>query len=63
MCGRYVIIETVEQIEKRFNVQANAVQMKMNYNLSVGQMGPVITNQAPKQLQMFQFGLTPSFRS
>ena len=61
MCGRYVIVETVEQIEKRFNVEASAVQLKMNYNLSVGQLGPVITNQAPKQLQLFQFGLTPSW--
>ncbi|MEO0312134.1 MAG: hypothetical protein RIQ89_1791 [Bacteroidota bacterium] len=61
MCGRYVIIQKVDTIEKRFNVKANA-QAKLfepNHNVSIGQVAPVITGTAPHQLQLFTFGLTP----
>lgn len=62
MCGRYVIVSTVEVIEKRFNV---TVQTEIpfgvipNYNLGPGAMAPVITNELPNQLQFFRFGMTP----
>ena len=62
MCGRYIIIDTVETIEKRFNVKAEQPeQLKMNYNVAIGQHAPVITDKDPRNLQMFQFGLTPSW--
>lgn len=61
MCGRYIIVETVEQIEKRFNVKVDATQLKMNYNLAPGQLAPVITNNDPTNVRFYKFGLTPSW--
>jgi|WetSurMetagenome_2_1015567.scaffolds.fasta_scaffold268290_1 putative SOS response-associated peptidase YedK len=61
MCGRYCVVESIEAIEKRFNAEARAVQLEINYNISVGQKAPVITSEDPKKVQLFQFGLTPSW--
>lgn len=60
MCGRYIVVQTVEQIEKRFNVKVREPEkLKNNYNLGVGQYAPVITNDKSTEVQFFQFGLTP----
>lgn len=60
MCGRYVTITKIKEIEKRFNVVAeDASQYQENTNVSTGQLAPVITNEDPKQLQFYQFGFTP----
>ncbi len=60
MCGRYVTVKSIQEIEKRYNVTANnLLHYAGNINVSVGQYAPVITNKDPKQLQLFQFGLTP----
>jgi putative SOS response-associated peptidase YedK len=61
MCGRYIVVESVEVIEKRFHVDAKGVQLASNYNLSIGQIAPVITNEGKYRLQLFQFGLTPAW--
>lgn len=61
MCGRLVVIDLIEVIEKRFNVNVGGIDLKENYNLSVGQKAPVITDASKGQLQLFQFGLTPSW--
>jgi putative SOS response-associated peptidase YedK len=60
MCGRYIVVDTVEAIEKRFNVRGE-MQLEMNYNLGPGQMAPVITDANPRELQMFLFGMSPSW--
>ena len=60
MCGRYIEVQKVETIEKRFNVQAPAgLDYQPSYNISPGKKAPVITNEKPDQLQMYRFGLTP----
>lgn len=60
MCGRYVTVKSIQEVEKRYNVTANLIRpFTGNINVSVGQYAPVITNKDPKQLQLFQFGLTP----
>ena len=62
MCGRYVIISTLEKIEKRFDVKAtNASEHKMNVNVATGEKAPIVTNTEPQQLQFFRFGFTPSW--
>lgn len=58
MCGRYVVISKISEIEDRFGVQATGPWMP-NYNIGPGTSAPVITNDKPKELQFFQFGLTP----
>jgi len=59
MCGRYVLVQKVETIEKRFGVKAGNIEFEPSYNISPGMYAPVITNENPKELQLFQFGLTP----
>ena len=60
MCGRYVSVQKVETIEKRFNVTADKdFVFEPSYNIGPGKYAPVITNENPKVLQLYQFGLTP----
>jgi putative SOS response-associated peptidase YedK len=62
MCGRYVTISSVQSIEKRFQVQATpdiSERLQPNANVSHGEYAPVITSDAPKALQLQQFGFTP----
>jgi len=60
MCGRYILVQKLEQIEKRFNVTApDGVDWNPAYNISPGQLAPVITNDNPKEIQLFRFGMTP----
>ena len=61
MCGRYVVVSTVEVIEKRFNVSVPELPLNIlpSFNLGPGAYAPVITNDEPNKVQFFQFGLTP----
>lgn len=60
MCGRYIEVQKVETIEKRFNVRApEGLDVQSRYNISPGDRAPVITNEKPDELQIYQFGLTP----
>lgn len=61
MCGRYVVVSTIEVIEKKFNVVAPELPLGIipNYNLGPGALAPVITNDKSNQLQFFRFGMTP----
>jgi len=60
MCGRYIEVQKVGTIEKRFNVTApQGLDYRPGYNISPGQRAPVITNERPGELQVYQFGLTP----
>ena len=60
MCGRYVLVQKVELLEKRFNVKApTGFEYKPSYNISPGRLAAVITNENPRQLELLRFGLTP----
>ena len=60
MCGRYVSVQSVEVIERRFDIRVPSnIDLEPSYNISPGKYAPVITNDKPKELQFFQFGLTP----
>jgi len=59
MCGRYIIENTIEQIESRFDLPVQSVSINPGYNISVGQLVPVITDANPTEVQFFKFGLTP----
>jgi len=62
MCGRYVTVTKIKEIEKRFNVTAPDPSLYLpNTNISHGQLAPVITDDKPNELQFFQFGFTPSW--
>jgi putative SOS response-associated peptidase YedK len=60
MCGRYILVQKVETIEKRFNVVApEGFQWEASYNIAPGQLAPVITSAHPQHLDLMTFGLTP----
>ena len=60
MCGRYVIVTEIKKIEKKFNVAAFDPSLyRPNYNVSHGNMAPIITQEDPRTLTFSQFGFTP----
>ncbi|MEQ8624373.1 MAG: SOS response-associated peptidase [Vicingaceae bacterium] len=60
MCGRYVIISTVKEIEKKFNARLE-FNLEQNYNVSAGQRAPIITADQPQRIIASHFGFTPSW--
>ena len=60
MCGRYVIVSKAEKIEKKFNVTFDQ-PLTPNYNVSTGQIAPVITSDNPRRVENLHFGFTPSW--
>lgn len=60
MCGRFILVQRLEAIEKRFHVEAAAdFMLEPNYNISPGQYTAVISSSEPRKLQLMRFGLTP----
>lgn len=58
MCGRYTLVTKVKALEKKFNLTGN-ITFEPNTNISTGEFAPVIANDFPDQIQLFQFGFTP----
>ncbi len=62
MCGRYILTQKAEVIEKRFNISIpEGLGYKPSYNIGPGQQAAVITGSAQNTLTMMTFGLTPSW--
>jgi len=62
MCGRYVVISKLKVIQKRFKTLSPPDDLFAPMsNISIGDKALVITNNQPDQLQLFQFGMTPSW--
>lgn len=61
MCGRYVVVSSIETIEKRFNIDADSVTFEPQFNVSPGNFAPVILNRSKHELSLGQFGFTPSW--
>ncbi len=60
MCGRYVLVQKAEVIEKEFNITIpQELGYTSSYNISPGKPGLVITVDKPKEAQLFTFGFTP----
>jgi len=58
MCGRYVVVSKLVEIEERFNVNM-PFQFPPAFNLGPGSKVPVIASDKPDEVQLFIFGLTP----
>jgi len=62
MCGRYILIQKAEVLERRFGVSVpDTIHLVPSYNISPGKYAPVITNDHPHEIQLFRFGMTPSW--
>lgn len=60
MCGRYTFITPAPAIAQRFDAAVPA-DLPPTYNAAPSQRLPVITNQAPGQVQLLQWGLVPAW--
>ena len=62
MCGRYVQVSKLEVLQKRFGAEVIQPELwRANANIAPGSATPVITSDAPKQIQFYQFGFRPSW--
>ncbi|WP_245550086.1 SOS response-associated peptidase [Haliscomenobacter hydrossis] len=62
MCGRYSFSKSKVQIEAELGVSLEAEgELIHNYNIAPTQQTYVISNQRPGALQLFQWGLIPSW--
>lgn len=62
MCGRYVNVSKIKAIEKRFNAQMKQPELyRVNTNISVGELAPVITQDTPADIKFLKFGFTPAW--
>jgi putative SOS response-associated peptidase YedK len=60
MCGRFVLKATAEQLQLAFDL-ATLPAVTENYNVAPTQMIPVITNEAPRDIVLYRWGLVPSW--
>jgi putative SOS response-associated peptidase YedK len=62
MCGRFVLITDLKNIQKNFNVQEVFCQYQPSWNIAPGQLVPAIINHDGKnRLVCFRWGLIPSW--
>lgn len=62
MCGRYILVTKVTEVEKRFGVKADADvhgSFLPDVNIGPGAKGLIITDSEPQSLQLLYFGFTP----
>ncbi len=60
MCGRFILAQKIEKLGERFNVNfSKDIDFEPGYNIAPGDWSPVIASNAPDQIQLFRFGLTP----
>jgi putative SOS response-associated peptidase YedK len=62
MCGRFVLITDLKNIQKNFNIQNISCQYQPGWNIVPGQLIPaVINHNGINQLVCFRWGLIPSW--
>ena len=61
MCGRFSLTKEEAEIEKRFNARFYSNDLVKRYNVAPSQLTLVITEQEPESLQLYRWGLIPSW--
>lgn len=61
MCGRFSLTKEEAEIEKRFNAKFYSNDLVKRYNVAPSQLSLVITDEKPRELQLFKWGLVPSW--
>ena len=60
MCGRYILSIPLAELAKRFEAEAEQA-FAPRYNAAPGQQLPVITNMEPSKINLYNWGLIPSW--
>jgi len=61
MCARYTLTEEIVLILKRLLVKNLLPDFKPRYNIAPSQIAPVILNEGERSIQLFRWGLIPSW--
>lgn len=61
MCGRFILVQKLETIEKRFNLSPSLFDLSPSYNTGPGMYTPVVASNSKRCLQLFRFGMCPSW--
>ena len=62
MCGNFFLIQSPDSLKFRFKVNIpGGINIQPSYKISPGQKSPVITSDRPHEIQLYRFGLTPSW--
>lgn len=61
MCGRFSLTQTEADIEARFGAKFYSNDLVKRYNVAPSQLALVITDAKPQELQLFRWGLIPSW--
>ena len=61
MCGRYTLSAPIDELVETFDVPVPDFDLPPRYNIAPSQPIAVITNQNPKHLDFFKWGLIPSW--
>ena len=60
MCGRYILVQKKDVVEKRFNVTFDpTIDYKPSYNISPGKWAAVIADNDSQKVGMMRFGFCP----
>lgn len=62
MCGRYgFTIKDEKEIVDRFDIESINFELKSNYNVAPTQEMPIVERHSPNSLNLYQWGIFPSF--
>jgi len=61
MCGRFSLTKQEADIESRFNARFYSNDLVRRYNVAPSQLALVMTSEKPEELQLFKWGLVPSW--
>lgn len=60
MCGRYAVTVDSDAIQQAFGLES-VVDFAPRYNIAPTQYAPIITNEHPRALSLYKWGLVPSW--
>lgn len=61
MCGRYTLTVEAGELRDAFGLEELPEDLPPRFNIAPSQPVPVITNRNPKKLELFRWGLIPSW--
>jgi putative SOS response-associated peptidase YedK len=61
MCGRFTLTLEISELQLAFDLGEQSVEWKPNYNIAPTNKIPVVTNENSSNIQLFQWGLIPSW--
>jgi len=61
MCGRYSLTTKADLLAHRFRISSVPPDLRPRFNIAPGQDVPVITNGTERKLELFRWGLVPSW--